>query len=316
MTETVSVVIPCYNASPFLRETLESVLRQTHPPLEVIVVDDGSTDDSAAIAESFGSPVRVIRQKNQGESVARNRGIDEAHGEWVGLLDADDVWLPEKLERQLECAGPDATALHTAYFYFGAGDGIVNLEAEPAEARYSVQRICLVGNPCMPSSLLVRRECPVRFPTWTRYAEDAVYILQLTRHGRIELLPEALVGYRVHTKQQSYSSSVVAHWHRTVSRWLMTDNHGLNAETIAEIQRLSVERLIDVAETAYWKRQWADFRILRQSLSQYQKHEKAARLYRRWIYPDWVYAIKDRIDKLTARKCPKNCADAQLETRK
>ena len=91
--ETVSVVIPCYNAAPWLRETIESVLAQTHPVLEVIVVDDGSTDQSAEIAESFGPCVRVVRQSNQGESIARNNGIDLARGDWIAFIDADDIWL-------------------------------------------------------------------------------------------------------------------------------------------------------------------------------------------------------------------------------
>src|SRR4051812_13046945 len=98
---TISVVIPCYNGALYLRETLESALAQNYAPLEILVVDDGSEDDSAAIAESCGAPVRVIRQPNQGESVARNRGIDEARGDWVAFLDADDLWEPEKLERQV-----------------------------------------------------------------------------------------------------------------------------------------------------------------------------------------------------------------------
>ena len=97
----ISAVIPCSNAATFLRETIDSVLNQTHPALEVIVVDDGSTDDSAAIAQSYGPPVRLVRQQNLGQSAARNRGMDEAQGRWVGLLDADDRWLPHKLERQI-----------------------------------------------------------------------------------------------------------------------------------------------------------------------------------------------------------------------
>lgn len=99
---TVSVVIPCYNASRWIRATLESAVRQTYAPLEVILVDDGSTDDSAAIAESFGPPVRVIRQANQGESVARNVAIEAARGDYLQFLDADDLLAPEALQRQVE----------------------------------------------------------------------------------------------------------------------------------------------------------------------------------------------------------------------
>src|SRR6187397_1072894 len=99
MPITISIITPCYNGSRYIRETLQSALAQTHPPLEVIVIDDGSTDDSAALAENAGPPVRVIRQTNQGESVARNRGIAEARGSHVLFLDADDMLEPESLSR-------------------------------------------------------------------------------------------------------------------------------------------------------------------------------------------------------------------------
>jgi NAD(P)-dependent dehydrogenase (short-subunit alcohol dehydrogenase family) len=88
---SVSIVTPCYNGARFLEGTLRSAVEQSRPPLEVLVIDDGSTDDSAAIAERVGAPVRVIRQVNQGESVARNRGLAEASGTHVLFLDADDL---------------------------------------------------------------------------------------------------------------------------------------------------------------------------------------------------------------------------------
>src|SRR5438045_1880854 len=97
MFPSVSVIIPCYNAAEFLAECLDSVCRQTVPPAEVIVVDDGSTDATAQIARAFGPPVRVISQANAGPSAARNRAMDEAQGDWVAFSDADDVWQPNKL---------------------------------------------------------------------------------------------------------------------------------------------------------------------------------------------------------------------------
>jgi glycosyltransferase involved in cell wall biosynthesis len=93
----VSVITPCYNGARFLEGTLRSALQQTLPPVEILVIDDGSTDESAAIAERFGPPVRVIRQPNRGESVARNRGLAEARGSHVLFLDADDLIDPEAL---------------------------------------------------------------------------------------------------------------------------------------------------------------------------------------------------------------------------
>ncbi len=104
----VSVVVPCYNGARFLRETLHSALEQTHAALEVIVVDDGSTDASARIAESFGPPVRVIRQANQGESVARNAGIAAAQGDYLFFLDADDLLAPRAFEELLSAIAGQA----------------------------------------------------------------------------------------------------------------------------------------------------------------------------------------------------------------
>lgn len=97
---TVSVVIPSYNRAHCLKRTVDSVLTQTYPPIEVLVVDDGSTDATPEVCRGFASPVRCIRQQNGGVAVARNRGIAEARGELVALLDADDLWAPRKLEMQ------------------------------------------------------------------------------------------------------------------------------------------------------------------------------------------------------------------------
>ena len=98
---TVSVVIPTYNRSALITRALDSVLAQTVKPHEILVVDDGSTDDTASLVRKHYPAVQLIRQKNTGVSAARNAGITAATGEWVALLDSDDAWLPRKLERQV-----------------------------------------------------------------------------------------------------------------------------------------------------------------------------------------------------------------------
>jgi len=102
MTPTVSVVIPAYNSAHFLPKAIASVRAQQWPGLELIVVDDGSTDDTEAVVRelSRGEDVRFLRQENAGAESARNKGIATARGEWIAFLDADDVWLPGKLEAQ------------------------------------------------------------------------------------------------------------------------------------------------------------------------------------------------------------------------
>ena len=100
-TPTVSVVIPSYNRAGWLPAAVGSVLAQTHPATEILIVDDGSTDNSAEVCAAFPAPVRYIRQQNAGVSAARNRGMREATGEFIALLDSDDLWVPEKLAVQL-----------------------------------------------------------------------------------------------------------------------------------------------------------------------------------------------------------------------
>lgn len=95
---TISSITGCYNGATFLAQTLDSLLGQTCPPEEVIVIDDGSTDDSAAIAERYGPPIRVIRQSNQGQPVSRNVGLRAARGDYLLFIDADDLLHPSALE--------------------------------------------------------------------------------------------------------------------------------------------------------------------------------------------------------------------------
>jgi glycosyltransferase involved in cell wall biosynthesis len=96
----ISVIVPVYNGRRFLAETIQSVLAQTYRPVEVVAVDDGSTDGSAAIVESFSSVI-CIQQSNQGVAAARNRGVEASQGELLAFLDQDDLWVEEKLEKQV-----------------------------------------------------------------------------------------------------------------------------------------------------------------------------------------------------------------------
>ncbi|MBK8993570.1 MAG: glycosyltransferase family 2 protein, partial [Gammaproteobacteria bacterium] len=105
--DLVSVVIPAYNAAAFIERAVDSVLTQSYRSREVLVVNDGSTDRTGEVLARYGSAIRVIDQPNGGLSSARNRGIREARGEFVALLDADDRWLPEKLERQVQAMVAD-----------------------------------------------------------------------------------------------------------------------------------------------------------------------------------------------------------------
>jgi glycosyltransferase involved in cell wall biosynthesis len=122
--QTVSVVIPAYNCARYLPETIESALSQTLPPLEVIVIDDGSTDDTAEVLARFEGRIRHVRQRNLGISAARNAGIRIARGTLIAFLDADDIWLPSMLAQQCEALARTGAGLaHTGFYNWDAATG-------------------------------------------------------------------------------------------------------------------------------------------------------------------------------------------------
>jgi glycosyltransferase involved in cell wall biosynthesis len=135
MPEAVSVIIPAYNAAGFLAEALMSVAAQNYTPLEVIVVDDGSADSTAAVARAFSSSVQLIEQPHAGAGAARNTGVAAAHGDFLAFLDADDLWLPGSLALRL-----DALQRHAADIAYGqviqsrAGPDGRTLDRPPATA--------------------------------------------------------------------------------------------------------------------------------------------------------------------------------------
>lgn len=99
--QKVSVIIPTYNLARYINETVDSVLGQTYKNYEIIIVDDGSTDNTKEALSEYGGKITYIFQENQGVSAARNKGIKEAKGEYIAFLDADDLWLKDKLELQI-----------------------------------------------------------------------------------------------------------------------------------------------------------------------------------------------------------------------
>jgi len=149
----VSVMIGVYNGARYLGEAIDSVLAQTHPPYELIVVDDGSEDESGAVASSYGPPVRCIRQERGGMAASRNRAIKEASGSYFAFLDADDRFPPDKLERQLGVFYGDPR-LDVVY-----GHVTEFLSPDLDEAARSLLRAPLHDVPWpTPNLMLVRRE--------------------------------------------------------------------------------------------------------------------------------------------------------------
>jgi glycosyltransferase involved in cell wall biosynthesis len=202
----VSVVIPVRNGVRYLGEAIRSVLLQEQVEVDVIVVDNGSTDASRALAESFGMPVRVIEELRPGAAHARNAGVRLARGEYLAFLDADDVWSPGKLERQLA----ELEAKHDLDMVFTFGENFLSPELTEAQGRV-VSYLPGPGPFIIPSTMLARRESFVRVGELPDLHEGefiAWYGLALSMGLRSEVIPEVLFMRRVHL---SNSTRIEAH---------------------------------------------------------------------------------------------------------
>jgi glycosyltransferase involved in cell wall biosynthesis len=211
----VTVVVPAYNAQRFLGETLRSVLDQTFRDFEVLVVDDGSTDGTAAIVDDFGPPVRRIAQPNRGVSRARNAGIEAAAGRFVAFLDADDLWDPPKLERQMARlrAAPEAGLCYTGLRRIDAQGAVRSVE--PARELPDLCRTLLLESCVIAiSSVTARRDLLRRAggfdPTLSQCADWDMW-LRLSSLTRAAAVAEPLTRYRTFPGNMS---SDVAHLER------------------------------------------------------------------------------------------------------
>lgn len=199
----VSVVIPAFNAESTIGEAVGSVLTQTVSDLEIIIVDDGSRDRTLEQVEGTDPRVLTIRQPNAGPSVARNNGAQASRGEYVAFLDADDAWLPEKLERQLALmeVRPDVGAVQCGALYVDATGRL--LDAIPCVPGPDPIWDCVNFRnlPAFPSSVVYRREAFTRvgpFDTSLTGLEDWEMAIRTAWKCGLSSVPEPLVLHRVH----------------------------------------------------------------------------------------------------------------------
>jgi len=204
-TPQVSVVIPLYNQAQYFTEAVESALGQTYRDFEIIVVDDGSTDDSAVVAQQYSDSVRYIRQANQGLAGARNTGIRAARADLVALLDSDDVWLPTYLERIM---GLVAQYRQAVVYYCRAqcmdaeGRDLFQLLGGPVVPPDTIYQTLLRANFLIPSTVTMRRSVVVTadlFDVAFRRLQDWELWIRLLKQGhRFVGLEDVLVRYRIH----------------------------------------------------------------------------------------------------------------------
>lgn len=197
----VSTIIPAYNSSRTIREAIDSALAQEFAGQEVIVVDDGSTDSTSAILESYGARIKVVTQQNSGPAVARNAGAQAGTGEYLAFLDSDDLWLPGKLAKSVQALSAKPFAV------LAFSDCIVLHEDGRKEALWCSGRApCLEemmrgGWVILPSAVVMRRaafETCGGFSAEFRYpgGEDPLMWLMAREQGEFVYLPEPLAIYR------------------------------------------------------------------------------------------------------------------------
>jgi glycosyltransferase involved in cell wall biosynthesis len=215
---TVSVVIAAFNAERTLAETLESIAAQTFRDIEVIVVDDGSTDRTAGIAAGFPQVI-CLRQPNRGPAAARNRGIAVARGRYVAFVDADDLWMPEKLERQVRYldAHPEAGMVYSDAEVFDAASGKTLCRVSDKCRLYEgdvLERLflkCFIPSP----TPMVRRKVFEAVGSFDEsreleMAEDWAMWLRIAARWRVSVVREPLAKYRIHCASITHSSNADA----------------------------------------------------------------------------------------------------------
>jgi glycosyltransferase involved in cell wall biosynthesis len=236
---TVSIIIPTYNCETYIAETLDSVVGQTFKDLEIIVIDDGSTDRTREIASSYGAAVRLVTQANSGVCKARNRGIREAAGRYLCLMDHDDYWFPDKLALQLEAMDrhPETGLVYSTFsWWFADANGMF-----PSPESYTTERspegideefsgwiyhLLLLDCWVLTSAALIRAEvfekCGL-FDESLPYSEDWDLWLRISREYPFVKLKKSLTLYRQHayqgnlvTRDIDYRTELLT---RAVAKW-------------------------------------------------------------------------------------------------
>jgi len=242
-SNTVSVIIPAYNGAKFIAETLESILAQTIPPTEIIVVNDGSTDNTASVVKAFGDSVTLIHTPNAHQCAARNLGASKATGNWLAFCDQDDLWLPAKLEKQLRLAN-EAPEIHCVLTdYAEIADGVVSDQSHFSYApkdfwtpehyqsgfvvRQPITGKLTTFQPGISSTPVVKRdffrESGGFDAAWRFGAEDTCFHFRCLSVVPFGVVPEVLMHYRRHPDSISADSLKQLRNSITVSNYIIAE---------------------------------------------------------------------------------------------
>jgi glycosyltransferase involved in cell wall biosynthesis len=298
--DTVTVVIPCFNAAPFIADALRSVFDQQVGAIEVIVVDDGSVDDSVAIAESFPA-VRVVRQANRGPAAARNLGVAHARGRLVAFLDADDVWLPGKLASQLALleSEPQVSVVYGAFYFWRPQQGAETLVTHPPDMEAAVRSGWLYPEILLDSLIciitaVVRRDVFDElggFDEQLRTGEDYEFWIRVALRHRCLKVDRPVARYRLHEGGTTRVPRPTSNEYVVVERALRS--HGLTGVRGAAlpVARLA-ERLYKLAfDHAYLHFWHGEARVARQHFARALRHVPMRP--KAWAY--WALAVARQV---------------------
>ncbi len=224
----ISVIIPAYNCGRYVSETVESVLAQTYQDYELIIVDDGSTDNTkdvlAKYVDAYPNKVRYIFQQNAGEGGARNRGIKESMGDYVAFLDSDDIWLPIKLEKQMALVDSlidkDVVIFGDQYHFDNNGEVLAESMFNILKPRNGlVYEHLLYENFITTQTVMVKKSLFDKvgyFKEGMKYCADFDMWLRLAKDYKFYYVADVIAGYRIHSTQVSGNIHKMREYHLMV----------------------------------------------------------------------------------------------------
>lgn len=298
---TVSVVMPCFNAAKSIRGSVASVLGQSCRDLELLIVDDGSDDGTPSILAELqvqDGRLRLLSQRREGPSAARNKGIRAARGDFVAFLDADDLWEPETLEQLLAAIGeqPDAVLAYCGWRNWFADGRPTRTHVPPDYEADGKLEFMLAHCPWPIHAVLVRRPDLLvsgGFDETLRTSEDYDLWLRLCGARPIVRVPAVLATYVHHGGTQLSANRVRAALdHLRVQRRFIASNPSLVTHLSAgELRRMQLGRVLDCAYQAYWARDLPTSRALFRVVMRhgYGGWRDWLRMLPSWL-PEWLHA--------------------------
>jgi len=298
MPRNISVIVPTFNRADLIAQSLESILNQSYRPAEVIVVDDGSTDQTQAVVQPFANSVKYLRIENSGPTRARNVGVEASGSEWIAFCDSDDLWHPEKLAAQVHLCEkmPDLQYCFTNFKTVTDGAWSVQTKFDTSPLGYwdmprrdlgsgsfavtvSMFERLLRHQPIFPSTVLMKRELFDRIGGWDEalgrlLSEDLEFTLKCIVHPPVGVVSQPLVGIRKHSGNISGNSLKMLMAEVEVLRYVR-EHHPAAKEHARLIEDEIIRRRTGAAALAF---EIGNFETVRQVMAQVPRSSVSWRL--------------------------------------